>query len=80
MRIKNNDIKVLDFIPLISAYICSLAALYLLTGNLGVLEKVSIASTELQIIYWGMNVVYFLFFLLSLLLIVRTNPFILRNG
>jgi len=79
MRVKTTEIKSLDYIPLTFSYICNLCSLYLLIHQYNVLNKISSASIELQLMYWGVNVIYGLMFLSSLLLIVKTHPQELKN-
>lgn len=75
MRIKNNDIKISDYIPLGASYLCNLGMIFLLVHQ----YRVPAVSTEFQLIYWSVNVLFGLLFISTLVLIVKTHPQELNN-
>lgn len=75
MRIKNNDIKISDYIPLGASYLCNLGMIFLLVHQ----YRVPAVSTELQLIYWSVNVLFGILFISTLVLIVKTHPQELNN-
>ena len=79
MRIKNNDIKISDYLPLGASYLCNLGLIFLLVHQYRMLDRIPAVSTELQISYWGVNVLFGLLFISTLVLIVKTHPQELNN-
>ena len=79
MRIKNNDIKISDYLPLGASYLCNLGLIFLLVHQYRMLDRIPAASTELLISYWGVNVLFGILFISTLVLIVKTHPQELNN-
>ena len=79
MRIKNNDIKISDYIPLSASYLCNLGMIFMLVHQYRMFDRIPAASTELQLMYWGVNVLFGLLFISTLVLIVKTHPQELNN-
>ena len=79
MRYKTKSIKVWDYIPVTGSYICNICAIYLLVHQYNVIDKIQSASIEMQIMYWGVNGVFGIMYLISLLLMIKTHPLVLST-
>jgi uncharacterized membrane protein len=79
MRLKNTEIKSLDYIPLTLSYISNLGAIFLLIHQYNMWNNISSASMGFQIGYWIVNVIFGSLFILSVLLLVMTHPQELKN-